>query len=99
MTDLTKLTLAAALDGLEAKAFSSREITDAFIGAIEASMVSAQIAPNAVIARNPDFVKLAEAFGAGAVAPKSLSDMQEAVKAAFEAQGPTLIYITPQIVG
>jgi acetolactate synthase-1/2/3 large subunit/5-guanidino-2-oxopentanoate decarboxylase len=31
------------------------------LGAIEASMVSAQIAPNAVIARNPDFLKLAEA--------------------------------------
>jgi aspartyl-tRNA(Asn)/glutamyl-tRNA(Gln) amidotransferase subunit A len=36
MTELTKLTLAEALDGLEAKEFSSREITEAFIGAIEA---------------------------------------------------------------
>ena len=69
------------------------------LGAIEASMVSAQIAPNAVIARNPDFVKLAEAFGAGAVAPKTLADMQDAVRAAFKADGPTLIYITPDILG
>ena len=37
MTDLTKLTLAAALDGLAAKSFSSRELTQAFIDAIEAS--------------------------------------------------------------
>lgn len=37
MTDLPKLTLAAALDGLSAKAFSSRELTEAFIKEIEAS--------------------------------------------------------------
>jgi len=34
MTDLTALTLAAALDGLEKKAFSSAELTEAFLGAI-----------------------------------------------------------------
>jgi aspartyl-tRNA(Asn)/glutamyl-tRNA(Gln) amidotransferase subunit A len=33
--DLTKLTLKEALDGLSAKRFSSRELTDAFLGAIE----------------------------------------------------------------
>ena len=70
---------------------------NAKLGAIEASMVAAQIAPNAVVARNPDFVKLAEAFGARAVAPASLGDMQEAVRAAFEAEGPTLIYVTPAL--
>ena len=64
---------------------------------IEDSMVRAQIAPNAVIARNPDFVKLAEAFGANAVAPQSISQMQEAVLGAFQAQGPTLIYLTPSL--
>ncbi len=35
MTDLTSLTLAEALDGMEKKQFSSLEITDAFLGAIE----------------------------------------------------------------
>lgn len=64
---------------------------------IEDSMTRAQIAPNAVIARNPDFCKLAEAFGAAAVAPKSLQAMQDAVRAAFEADGPTLIYLTPDV--
>jgi len=34
MTDLTALTLADALDGMEKKTFSSAEITDAFLGAI-----------------------------------------------------------------
>jgi aspartyl-tRNA(Asn)/glutamyl-tRNA(Gln) amidotransferase subunit A len=35
MTDLTSLTLAQALDGMEKKRFSSAELTDAFLGAIE----------------------------------------------------------------
>ncbi|MEM9967768.1 MAG: 5-guanidino-2-oxopentanoate decarboxylase [Pseudomonadota bacterium] len=65
---------------------------------IEDSMVRAQIAPNAVVARNPDFVKVAEAFGARGVAPNSLHDLQEKVREAFTADGPTLIYLTPDIV-
>ena len=69
------------------------------LGAIEASMVGAQIAPNAVIARNPDFCKLAEAFGAHSKAPTSLPKMQEAVQQAFSADRPTLIYVTPDIIG
>ncbi len=65
---------------------------------IEDSMVRSQIAPNAVVARNPDFCKLAEAFGALSSAPKTVDEMQEAVKAAFRASGPTLIYVTPDIL-
>ncbi|MEL6619105.1 MAG: thiamine pyrophosphate-binding protein [Pseudomonadota bacterium] len=68
------------------------------LGEIEDSMTRAQIAPNAVVARNPDFCKLAEAFGAYAVAPKTLDEMQEVVRAAFDADGPTLVYLTPDIV-
>lgn len=37
MTDLTKLTLADAVDGLKAKTFSSEELTQAFLTNIEAS--------------------------------------------------------------
>ena len=37
MTDLTKLTLKAAVDGLKARDFSSEEITGAFLKTIEAS--------------------------------------------------------------
>ncbi len=65
---------------------------------IEDSMVRSQIAPNAVVARNPDFCKLAEAFGAFSSAPKTVDEMKEAVKAAFQASGPTLIYVTPDIL-
>ena len=35
MTDLTSLTLAEALDGMEKKQFSSLELTDAFLSAID----------------------------------------------------------------
>ncbi|MBW4710522.1 acetolactate synthase isozyme1 large subunit [Roseobacter sp. YSTF-M11] len=64
---------------------------------IEDSMVRSQIAPNAVVARNPDFCMLAEAFGAKSAAPQSLRDMQQAVNQAFEEEGPTLIYTTPDL--
>lgn len=64
---------------------------------IEESMVRAQIAPNAVVARNPDFCQLAEAFGAYVAAPKSLTALQQVVVEAFEANGPTLIHVTPDI--
>lgn len=67
--------------------------------AIEDSMTSAQIAPNAVVAHNPDFCALARAYGAHGVAPRTLEDLQAAVLAAFDADGPTLIYATPDIAG
>ncbi len=65
---------------------------------IEDSMTAAQIAPNAVIAQNPDYCKLAEAFGAYSTAPSTLDQMQAAVQKALKADGPTLIYVTPDIV-
>ncbi|MDA9789591.1 thiamine pyrophosphate-binding protein [Amylibacter sp.] len=65
---------------------------------IEDCMVNSQIAPNAVQALNPDFCKLAEAWGAHSAHPKTLVEMQDAVKAAFDASGPTLIYVTPDIL-
>ncbi|MEM9578745.1 MAG: thiamine pyrophosphate-binding protein [Pseudomonadota bacterium] len=65
---------------------------------IEDSMVRAQIAPNAVIARNPDFCNLARAFGAEAKAPASLATLQDDLRGAFEAKGPTLIHLTPDIL-
>lgn len=66
---------------------------------IEDCMVNSQIAPNAVQALNPDFCKLAEAWGAFSAHPKTLAEMQAAVAAAFSAGGPTLIYVTPDILG
>ncbi|WP_298256897.1 5-guanidino-2-oxopentanoate decarboxylase [uncultured Litoreibacter sp.] len=63
---------------------------------IEDSMTRAQIAPNAVIAQNPDFCKLAQAYGARASAPRSIEDFKQAVQDALIANGPTLIHITPE---
>ena len=65
---------------------------------IEESMVRAQIPPNAVIAHNPDFVALAKAYGAHGEAPETLEEMKGAVRAAFAADGPTVIYVTPYVL-
>lgn len=57
MTELTKLTLAEALDGLKAKTFSSREITQQFIEAIEAARIL-----NAYVVETPEMaLKMADA--------------------------------------
>nr|WP_085863500.1 thiamine pyrophosphate-binding protein [Pseudooctadecabacter jejudonensis] len=69
------------------------------LGEIEDSMVRAQIAPNAVIQRNPDFLKLAEAYGAYATQPATLNDIAPALQAAFAADRPTVIRLTPECVG
>lgn len=66
---------------------------------IEDSMVRAQIAPNAVIAHNPDFCALARAYGAHASSPESLAALRETVQAALRADRPTLIHMTPALLG
>jgi aspartyl-tRNA(Asn)/glutamyl-tRNA(Gln) amidotransferase subunit A len=53
MTDLTTLTLAAALDGMEKKQFSSLEITNAFIDAID----KANPHLNAYVVTTPDLAR------------------------------------------
>ena len=67
------------------------------LGEIEDSMVRAQIAPNAVIQRNPDFIALAKAYGAAEVEPATRADIAPALKAAFAAKGPTVIRLTPKL--
>ncbi len=64
---------------------------------IEDSMVGAQIAPRAVVARNPDFGALARAYGAQAAAPRTLDALVDTVRAAFSAEGPTLIHVRDDI--
>ncbi|MCI2399323.1 5-guanidino-2-oxopentanoate decarboxylase [Aliiroseovarius subalbicans] len=66
---------------------------------IEDAMVASQIAPNAVVARNPDFVALGKAYGTMAVKPDTVEALIAAVLAGFEADGPTLIHVTPDILG
>lgn len=67
------------------------------LGAIESSMIGAQIAPNAVVAHNPDFMALARAYGARAFRPASLADLTQQVNDAFKADRPTLIHMTPAL--
>lgn len=67
------------------------------LGAIEDSMIAAQIAPNAVIQKNPDFLALAGAYGAAASQPDRLEDIAPALQAAFAAGRPTLIRLTPAL--
>lgn len=66
------------------------------LGEIEDSMVRAQIAPNAVIQKNPDFLKLAEAYGAASAAPRSLADFKAAMTKALAHKGPTIVHVTPE---
>ena len=62
---------------------------------IEESMQRAQIAPNAVRARNPDFSALAQAYGAASARVTTPDALAEAVQAAFRTQGPTVIHASP----
>ncbi len=66
---------------------------------IEASMARSQIAPVGVSARNPDFGKLAAAYGIGYSRPADPSDLQTDLRDAFGADGPTLIHMTPSLSG
>lgn len=68
------------------------------LGAIESSMVAAQIAPNAVIQQNPDFGMLAQAYGALFSQPDTLPALQQAVTDALSADRPTVIRMTPALV-
>jgi acetolactate synthase-1/2/3 large subunit/5-guanidino-2-oxopentanoate decarboxylase len=67
------------------------------LGEIEDSMVRAQIAPNAVIQRNPDFLKLAEAYGAAAIQPSDLDGFKAALQTALATKGPTIIRVMSDI--
>ncbi|MEP2530087.1 thiamine pyrophosphate-binding protein [Shimia sp.] len=64
---------------------------------IEDSMVASQIAPNAVEALNPDFCKLAEAYGCLSEQPATVGALKEVLLAAFEADRPTVIRLTPDM--
>jgi acetolactate synthase-1/2/3 large subunit/5-guanidino-2-oxopentanoate decarboxylase len=67
------------------------------LGAIEDSMIGAQIAPKSVTAHNPDFVALAKAYGAYATRPTTLTALAADVTEAFKADRPTLIHMTSRL--
>ena len=69
------------------------------LGQIRDNMVDAGIQPNAVTLLNPDFQMLAKAYGARAAQPENLLALSKAIAAALKADGPTLIEMTPAMVG
>ncbi len=69
------------------------------LGQIRDNMVDAGIQPNAVTLLNPDFQMLAKAYGARATRPENLGALAKAIAAALKADGPTLIEMTPAMVG
>jgi 5-guanidino-2-oxopentanoate decarboxylase len=69
------------------------------LGQIRDDMVMKGIQPNAVTLKNPDFQALARAYGVKAEKPETLRSLAEAIRRALSAEGPTLIEMTPRIVG
>ncbi len=64
---------------------------NAALGQIRDDMLACGIAPVAVVAQNPDFVALAAACGATGLRVASPAALTQAVRAALERRGPTLI--------
>ena len=61
------------------------------LGQIRDDMQAAGIPPVGVLARNPDFVALARAFGAEGVRAAGQAELTRALRRALERPGPTLI--------
>ena len=60
-------------------------------------MENAEIEPVGVIQKNPDFEKLAEAYGWEYVAVKSLEELSQDLRRAIENQGPVLVQLNEDI--
>lgn len=68
------------------------------LGQIRDDMVNKGIQPNAVTPKNPDFQMVAKAYGLNAEKPQNLEALSSAIRSALEADGPTLIEMTPRMV-
>lgn len=64
---------------------------NAALGQIRDDMIAANIAPIAVVARNPNFPAIAAACGASGVQVGSPAALAQAVRTALKRRGPTLI--------
>lgn len=69
------------------------------LGEIRDDMIRKGIQPNAVTLKNPDFQMLAKSYGCRAEKPRSLSDLAAAIRNALSADAPTLIEMTPRMLG
>lgn len=63
------------------------------LGQIRDDMTASGIAPIGVVARNPDFVALAQAWGARGVRVASAAALTAAIETALQYAGPTLIEV------
>ncbi|MGA7538695.1 MAG: 5-guanidino-2-oxopentanoate decarboxylase [Steroidobacteraceae bacterium] len=61
------------------------------LGQIRDDMRAAGIPPVGVVARNPDFLAVARAFGAESLRAEGPAELTEGIRRAFSRQGPTLI--------
>jgi 5-guanidino-2-oxopentanoate decarboxylase len=66
------------------------------LGQIRDDMCAAGIAPIGVVARNPDFVALADAYGAVGVRVHGAAPLAEALRAALARPGPTLLEVVAE---
>lgn len=64
---------------------------NAALGQIRDDMFAAGIPPVGVVARNPDFVAVARAFGAEGIRAASRVELTESIRWALNRKGPTLI--------
>jgi 5-guanidino-2-oxopentanoate decarboxylase len=68
------------------------------LGQIRDDMVSKGIQPNAVTLKNPDFQRLAQAYGCGTEKPGSLEELHASITRALKGRGPVLIEMRPSMV-
>jgi thiamine pyrophosphate-dependent acetolactate synthase large subunit-like protein len=68
------------------------------LGQIRDDMVSKGIQPNAVTLKNPNFQRLAQAYGCGTEKPGSLEELHASITRALKGRGPVLIEMRPSMV-
>ncbi len=64
--------------------------------AIEKDMIRKQIEPVVVRGHNPDFLKLADSYGAASATPDSLEALEETISKALGESRPTVIELRPE---
>jgi len=64
--------------------------------AIEKDMIRKQIEPVAVRGHNPDFLKLAQSYGAASATPDSLGALEETIGIALGEARPTVVELRPE---
>ena len=65
------------------------------LSAIEEAMIEVQIAPTAVVAQNPDFGLLAQAYGVAYERPLTPGDFGPVLRKALKSNQPTIIHLSP----